>query len=68
MLAIHKDVQNLVCDEIRRVFPQNVHHFSSESLNQLSYVDMVIKETLRLFPIVPIVSRKVTADLSLGKL
>lgn len=36
-------------------------------LNRLPYIEMVIKESLRLFPVAPYILRKVPEDFRLGK-
>lgn len=37
-------------------------------INELTYLDMVVKETLRICPSVPIISRGITEDVEVGKL
>lgn len=67
MLGIHQDVQNRLYDEVRdlkdRLGGKSLQAFD---LDQLQYMDMVIKETLRLYPVGPVIFRKATADVPLG--
>jgi len=50
MLAMHENVQSRVMEEIHEVFGEcNDLIVDYEKLPELKYVEMVIKETLRLF-------------------
>lgn len=63
MLAIHEEIQQKVYNEIVNVLGGRdpaipVHN---DHLSQLNYTEMVIKETMRLFPVGPVVARTCTA-------
>lgn len=68
MLSIHQDVQEKVIQEVLSVFgPQGVTECPTyEQLQDLKYLDKVIKETLRLFPAVPILGRNIEKDELVG--
>ncbi|EDS36713.1 cytochrome P450 4A4 [Culex quinquefasciatus] len=66
-LAANQDIQEKVYQEICTVYPRNKEViFTPESLNQLLYTDMFLKECLRLFPVVPMVVRKTLRDVDLN--
>jgi cytochrome P450 len=65
LIAIHKDAQAKMIDEIDEHF--DGESLTMEDLNKFKYVDCVVKETLRLFPTIPVVPRKVTEDFQLGE-
>ncbi|XP_061400141.1 cytochrome P450 4d8-like [Musca vetustissima] len=63
LLARHPEVQEKLLDEIHNVFGKdNLKPFSLMSLNELKYMECVIKESLRLFPPVPIIAREIKED------
>lgn len=68
MLAIHQDVQSKVIDELRQIFKSTDGEVNEEALGEMKYLEMVIKESLRLFPLPSMTIRKVTEDLKLSKL
>ncbi|XP_063930398.1 cytochrome P450 4C1-like isoform X1 [Zophobas morio] len=66
MLAMHPDIQKRVYDEVLTVLgPERMSDF--RDLPCLKYTDLVIKETLRLFPVLPFIAREVLEDLCLDE-
>lgn len=67
MLAIHKDVQIKVVNELHEIFSTVDELVDFEILNKLPYLENVIKETLRLFPISAFTLRTVLEDFQLDE-
>ena len=65
MLAMHLEVQTKVVDELRAAFKSKDEEVDSENILKLNYLELVIKESMRLFPIAAIIGRKITSDLKL---
>ncbi|XP_053691282.1 probable cytochrome P450 313a4 [Sabethes cyaneus] len=66
LLAMYPHLQEKVYQEIREIFPdEGGSHFTPENLQQLRYMEMFIKESLRLFPVGPIIARKTMGDIEL---
>ncbi|CAO1404680.1 unnamed protein product [Diamesa tonsa] len=65
MLALHQKVQEKLVLELENVFESIDQETENEMLNKLPYLDMVIKETLRLLPVAPIIGREATKDIEL---
>lgn len=63
-LALNPDVQRLAREEVLAV-DREEGLSPLERLNRLKYVERVIKETLRLYPITAVFSRTLSADLVL---
>lgn len=66
MLAINQDIQNKVVTELHSVFQGKDDYVDYDSISKLNYMEMVIKETLRLFPVGPITGRYCTVDTKLS--
>lgn len=64
LLAIYAEVQEKVYDEIIETLPGGEINY--ESLSKLSYLDMVIKESMRLLPAVPIIGRETQEETTIG--
>lgn len=65
MLAMHQDIQERVIEEFDLVFPNTDTEIGGENINELKYFDLVIKEAMRLFPVAPIIGRRMEADFKL---
>lgn len=61
-LALNQDIQNRLRMEIQAVFERHSNKFSYEAINEMKYLDMVFKETLRKFPVADTQFRKCTRD------
>lgn len=66
-LAKHPEEQQNVYEEILEIFGDDRNRkISFQDLNKLNYLDLVIKESLRLFPPVPYFARILSEDFSAG--
>nr|UZE89840.1 cytochrome P450 CYP4416C1 [Chrysoperla zastrowi sillemi] len=62
-LAVHQDIQNKVCEELFQVVDDFDRKIHLDDLPQLKYMEMVIKESMRLHPTIPLIARKLTRDI-----
>ena len=65
MLALHPDVQDKVVQELENVFDSADQETDDDMLKNLPYLEMVIKETMRLIPTVPFIIKEPTKDIEL---
>lgn len=70
MLAMHPEQQKRAFEEVKLFLPNKSaeNSLTYEDLNQLEFTERVIKETLRLFPAIPLTSRKATSPFDLSEL
>ncbi|XP_067130138.1 cytochrome P450 4C1-like [Centruroides vittatus] len=67
ILSQHEDFQRKVKQELDTIFENDTDRFiSNEDLYEMKYMDYVIKETMRLYPPVPMISRKIKKSLRFG--
>ncbi|CAL1679447.1 unnamed protein product [Lasius platythorax] len=66
LLGNNPEQQEKVHEELEKVFRDSETPASLKELSQLKYLDRVIKETLRIYPSVPIILRKLAEDVKLG--
>uniref|UniRef100_A0A182MTH7 Cytochrome P450 n=1 Tax=Anopheles culicifacies TaxID=139723 RepID=A0A182MTH7_9DIPT len=65
-LAMHPDVQDRVYEEIRSIYGDSSLNITYETISAQTYLEQVIKETLRLFPVAPFIGRKTIETVKLG--
>ncbi|CAG5042713.1 unnamed protein product [Parnassius apollo] len=65
MLSRYPDIQDKVYNELFAIFGDSDRPVLADDLPKLKYLEAVIKETLRLYPPVPHIIRKVDKDLTL---
>ncbi|PSN45091.1 Cytochrome P450 4C1 [Blattella germanica] len=64
-LAVQQNAQERVREELRDIFGPDKRPATSNDLRQMSFLEMCIKETLRMFPVAPMLARRVTEDIKL---
>lgn len=64
---MHPEYQEQLFEEIKSVFPDRDSIITQEHLKHLSFLDLIMKETLRVFPSVPFLTRLATKDIMLSK-
>lgn len=67
LLGNNLEHQERVHKELEEVFGDSEAPATVKELSQLKYLDRVIKETLRMFPSVPIISRQLSEEVKMGK-
>ncbi|GJQ82473.1 hypothetical protein Trydic_g14464 [Trypoxylus dichotomus] len=65
-LSKHLDVQNKVVKELDSIFGSDNRFPTWNDLNEMRYLEMVIKETMRFYTVTPFISRLVDEDVSFG--
>lgn len=66
-LAKYPDVQQKVFEEVQNVLGDDVGKaVTMQDLNNLRYLELVIKETLRMYPSAPLIGRKINEEVSFG--
>lgn len=66
MLAMHPHYQQQLYEELSCIKLSDDTDVNGEDLSHLKFLDMFIKETMRLFPAVPYLTRETSSDLILG--
>ncbi|XP_014486909.1 PREDICTED: cytochrome P450 4C1-like isoform X1 [Dinoponera quadriceps] len=65
LLAEHKDIQDRVRKEISEVMQENEGELTMKAFQNMPYFDTCLKESLRMCPSVPLISRVCTEDVKL---
>ncbi|XP_053486697.1 cytochrome P450 4V2 [Ictalurus furcatus] len=66
LIGSHPEVQKKVQAELQEVFGSSQRHVGVEDLKRLRYLECVIKESLRIFPAVPLFARSICEDCTIN--
>lgn len=66
MLAMHQDVQERVFQEIKSAHSSQYSETNAEEMTKLTYMEMVIRETMRILPVGPFLGRECTEDVKIS--
>lgn len=66
LIADHEDVQERIYEEVQNVLGGVDRPVTMSDLADMKYLEVVIKEVLRLYPSVPFIGREVTEDFMMG--
>ena len=66
LLAMHKDTQQKLVDEIDEIYSKESDtKFSNDFLQKFTYLDAILKESMRLFPAIPIIGREASEEVEI---
>ncbi|PZC76747.1 hypothetical protein B5X24_HaOG200076 [Helicoverpa armigera] len=66
-LSKHRDIQEKIYEELQTIFGSEMERDPTYTeLNQMKYLELVLKESMRLFPPVPLIERKIMRDCEIG--
>ncbi|XP_060804887.1 cytochrome P450 4C1 [Amyelois transitella] len=68
ILGHHQKEQQLVYEELQQIFGSSSRLPNKEDLMKMEYMERVIKETMRLFTVVPIIARKTLKEVKLSSI
>lgn len=61
-------MQEKIFEEMTEIFGDNAERVATyRDLNEMKYLERVLKESLRIYPSVPNISRKMNEDLEIGE-
>ncbi|XP_068626931.1 cytochrome P450 4C1-like [Battus philenor] len=66
LIANHPDVQDKIVAELKDIYGDTKRATTIEDFNDMRYMDRCIKEVLRLYPPVPIISRQINEEIKLS--
>ncbi|KAL7646985.1 UNVERIFIED_CONTAM: hypothetical protein RMT77_002242 [Armadillidium vulgare] len=67
LLGCHPEIQNKVYKELEAIFGKSDRAAASSDIREMKYLECCIKESLRLFPSVPVYGRELKENLVVGE-
>lgn len=67
MLGMHQEVQEKVFEEQHAIFGGSQRDITHVDLAAMKYLERVIKESMRIFPVVGLIFRTITNDVQLRR-
>lgn len=61
-VALHPEIQERLREEMSQVLANHNNEVTYDAIQEMTYLDMVVSETLRKYPIVPFLDRVATSD------
>ncbi|KOB68339.1 Cytochrome P450, partial [Operophtera brumata] len=65
LLGVHQNIQSRVYDELYEIFGDSDRPATFNDTLHMKYLERVILESLRMYPPVPIIARKLTRDVKI---
>ncbi|XP_044010801.1 cytochrome P450 4C1-like isoform X2 [Aphidius gifuensis] len=65
LLAEHTDIQTIARQEVDEILNETNGQLTYSAIQKVSYLERCIKESLRMYPSVPIIGRNITEDIKL---
>ncbi|XP_055936165.1 cytochrome P450 3A21-like [Argiope bruennichi] len=66
LLAVNPEIQERMYEEVHQVLEKTEGELTYEAIQEMKYLDNVLSETLRLYPVIPRLERMTETDCKLG--
>ncbi|XP_059052592.1 cytochrome P450 4C1-like [Achroia grisella] len=66
LLGIHQHEQEIVYNELQEIFSNSERITTKDDLYKMDYLERVIKESMRLYTVTPMIARETTSELKLS--
>lgn len=64
---MHQDIQERVFQEVKSAHSTQFSDTDAEVMANLNYLEMVIRETMRIWPVAPFLARETTEDVKISE-